>query len=672
MPGDPSPTRAEAKWLFKRPFPVLTGGAPHTNSPILARTPHRRLEELAVLSARSGSSRSTESEQEDSPGHTRVSSPSDAQRKAQLLSDLLDQCCALAEGTPGVSEADQQRLGKLCHLMGYTAVPERERTLSGSSSFDGTASVAAQVPLRELQRRMGSPIHVKKTGNPAETLVAFLSSLITRLSDPPALHAHLLAYAPRILDADDVHLLLAGPGDTFWNVATGAAQPAVGVLGYVWASGQAVNLPYGALGLGGEAAEDATPSPSAAHCVVQVPGHGLLVAVRDGQSTTAAPFHDEEFQLLRTVGKLLGASQSLGKRPPEVPTFDQVYRAATDPVRFGRFRPILGEQVRRVTDILVSPGERATLRTVDFNIHFYADLADAPDRLVRLYLAMLEDLHLLEDLKVDRTVMVRFALRAQSLYHKVKYHNFIHAVDVAHMLFVFMHTLEPELCLSPLEKFVLLVTALVHDVGHEGLNNPFMRRTNDPLALLAAAVGTGSVMEAHHCQLAVEILRDPDTNVFHSLAPADAAKAYALMLSLIMNTDMAHHGEICEQFVAGGNPSRELVLEMLMKSADLSNTAKPFPICRRWAVAVMEEFWGQGDKEKEAGLEVLPMFDREKAPDLIKHQLGFIDALAAKHFEMMAAWCPRLQFLADNVAENHRMWQRELEASHGRPAPLRC
>lgn len=37
-----------------------------------------------------------------------------------------------------MSEADQQRLGKLCHLMGYTAVPERERTLSGSSSFDGT------------------------------------------------------------------------------------------------------------------------------------------------------------------------------------------------------------------------------------------------------------------------------------------------------------------------------------------------------------------------------------------------------------------------------------------------------------------------------------------------------------------------------------------------------
>lgn len=44
----------------------------------------------------------------------------------------------------------------------------------------------------------------------------------------------------------------------------------------------------------------------------------------------------------------------------------------------------------------------------------------------------------------------------------------------------------------------------------------------------------------------------------------------------------------------GAGVLRALVLEVLMKSADLSNTAKPFPICRRWAVAVMEEFWGQG------------------------------------------------------------------------------
>eukprot|EP00668_Euglena_longa_P006049 GGOE01007168.1.p1 GENE.GGOE01007168.1~~GGOE01007168.1.p1 ORF type:complete len:675 (-),score=197.85 GGOE01007168.1:847-2871(-) len=671
MPGElTTDVGPKQRRLLQRPLPVLTGV--HLGSPLPTRTPHRRMEEFALLSARSCSSRGTESDQEDSPGHNHLPSPSDTQCKAQLFSDLLDQCCALAEDVDVLSEADRQRLVKLCGLLGHTAVPgwDRKRTPSLPLERTGSAaSVAAQVPLRELQRRMGSPIHVKRAGNPSETLVAFLSSLITRLSDPPALHAHLLAYAPRILDADDVHLLLAGQGDTFWNVATGTIHPAVGILGYVWTSGQAVNLHCGALNLGGEVPDEATGT--SAHCVVQVPGHGLLVAVRDGRNSPTTPFHEEEFQLLRMVGKLLGAHHTQQGRPPDTPTFEQVFRSAMDPVRLCHFRPILREQIRRVNDIHVTPEERAALRTMDFNVHFYGDMADAPHRLIRMCVVMLEDLNLFEDLQLERTVMVRFILRVQNLYNKVKYHNFSHAVDVAHMLFVLARQLEEELRLSPLEKLVLLVSALLHDVGHEGLNNAFLRRTGDPLALLATSMGSASVMEVHHCQLAVEILRDPETNAFHSLSAESTVEAHRLMLSLIMHTDMERHREVCEQFRACRKPSRELVLGMLMKSADLSNVAKPFSICRRWAVVVMEEFWAQGDREKEVGLEVLPMFDRAKAGDLVKHQLGFIDRVALNHFEMMADWCPDLQFLADNVRENRQRWQREWEAPPGpNPSPL--
>ncbi len=43
---------------------------------------------------------------------------------------------------------------------------------------------------------------------------------------------------------------------------------------------------------------------------------------------------------------------------------------------------------------------------------------------------------------------------------------------------------------------------------------------------------------------------------------------------------------------------------LLLHSADVSNPFKPWPICRAWAGLVLEEFFLQGDKEKEMGLTV--------------------------------------------------------------------
>lgn len=44
--------------------------------------------------------------------------------------------------------------------------------------------------------------------------------------------------------------------------------------------------------------------------------------------------------------------------------------------------------------------------------------------------------------------------------------------------------------------------------------------------------------------------------------------------------------------------------------ADLSNPTKPIELYRNWNERILEEYWRQGDKEKEQGLEVSPMCDR--------------------------------------------------------------
>ncbi|VDM85293.1 unnamed protein product [Strongylus vulgaris] len=44
--------------------------------------------------------------------------------------------------------------------------------------------------------------------------------------------------------------------------------------------------------------------------------------------------------------------------------------------------------------------------------------------------------------------------------------------------------------------------------------------------------------------------------------------------------------------------------------ADLSNPTKPIELYRQWNSRILEEYWRQGDREKELGIEVSPMCDR--------------------------------------------------------------
>ena len=102
-------------------------------------------------------------------------------------------------------------------------------------------------------------------------------------------------------------------------------------------------------------------------------------------------------------------------------------------------------------------------------------------------------------------------------------------------------------------------------------------------------------------------------------------------------------------------------MQMCLKAADISNVTKPFDISRLWAIAVTEEFYQQGDKEKERGVEVLPMFDRTKNSELANGQIGFINFVALKFFRITTALFTGMQWATDNVESNLATWKSILE-----------
>jgi cAMP-specific phosphodiesterase 4 len=74
--------------------------------------------------------------------------------------------------------------------------------------------------------------------------------------------------------------------------------------------------------------------------------------------------------------------------------------------------------------------------------------------------------------------------------------------------------------------------------------------------------------------------------------------------------------------------NRLFLLEIVLHCADISNPVKSFKICERWARMVLEEFFQQGEREMDEGLEVSPMMDREKV-NLNTMQINFIDFVVA-------------------------------------------
>lgn len=63
------------------------------------------------------------------------------------------------------------------------------------------------------------------------------------------------------------------------------------------------------------------------------------------------------------------------------------------------------------------------------------------------------------------------------------------------------------------------------------------------------------------------------------------------------------------------------VLQNMVHCADLSNPTKPLELYRQWTDRIMVEFFTQGDREREKGMEISPMCDKHNA-SVEKNQVG--------------------------------------------------
>jgi cGMP-dependent 3',5'-cyclic phosphodiesterase len=218
-----------------------------------------------------------------------------------------------------------------------------------------------------------------------------------------------------------------------------------------------------------------------------------------------------------------------------------------------------------------------------------------------------------ERLAVDDMTVMCFILTVQASYRQVPYHNWIHAVTVAHFCHVarVRYGLAQRLCGSSsgreLERTVhmeldaLFLCCLCHDMDHRGLTNKFQESLGTPLASLYSS--EGSVMERHHLAMMMTVVSLDGCRVFQNLPVAEYQRVVRFLEHMILETDLAVHfkywGETqrrmrSAEWSVGDETDRWAVLGALMTACDLSGSAEVWDMQLAAAESVYSEFFSQG------------------------------------------------------------------------------
>ena len=97
-------------------------------------------------------------------------------------------------------------------------------------------------------------------------------------------------------------------------------------------------------------------------------------------------------------------------------------------------------------------------------------------------------------------------------------------------------------------------------------------------------------------------------------------------------------------------------LSFIIHAADISNPTKPLEIYKEWGKRCVDEFFKQGDLEREKGLPISFNCDRYTV-SLSQSQIGFIDVIVLPFFTVLNEYFPQLSFTLVNLKNNYNYYK---------------
>ncbi|XP_022382717.1 cAMP-specific 3',5'-cyclic phosphodiesterase 4A isoform X4 [Enhydra lutris kenyoni] len=287
---------------------------------------------------------------------------------------------------------------------------------------------------------------------------------------------------------------------------------------------------------------------------------------------------------------------------------------------------------------------------------------------------------LLKKFRIPVDTMVTYMLTLEDHYHPdVAYHNSLHAADVLQSTHVLLATPALDAVFTDLEILAALFAAAIHDVDHPGVSNQFLINTNSELALM---YNDESVLENHHLAVGFKLLQEDNCDIFQNLSKRQRQSLRKMVIDMVLATDMSKHMTLLADLktmvetkkvtssgvlLLDNYSDRIQVLRNMVHCADLSNPTKPLELYRQWTDRIMAEFFQQGDRERERGMEISPMCDKHTA-SVEKSQVGFIDYIVHPLWETWADLVhPDAQEILDTLEDNRDWYYSAIRQSPSPP-----
>ncbi|BHF83659.1 Calcium/calmodulin-dependent 3',5'-cyclic nucleotide phosphodiesterase 1C [Sparganum proliferum] len=250
---------------------------------------------------------------------------------------------------------------------------------------------------------------------------------------------------------------------------------------------------------------------------------------------------------------------------------------------------------------------------------------------------LLHKYNLISKFQLDTSRLENLLLRLEIGYSKYKnpYHNLVHAADVAQTCHVVMTMSRLRDYLTDLDVFAVVYAALIHDFEHTGTTNNFHVQTQTELALL---YNDRNVLESYHVSAVFRITKEAEFNIFEKMPKEQYQEFRASVIEMVLNTDMSLHFsqvKTMKNLIAIPEIIDKLkALSLLVHCADIAHPCKDWKLHKHWSEILSEEFFRQGDREKELGMTISPLCDRTTVV-LPQSQIGFIDFIVEPIFVVL-------------------------------------
>ncbi|XP_067417064.1 3',5'-cyclic-AMP phosphodiesterase 4C isoform X2 [Emydura macquarii macquarii] len=295
--------------------------------------------------------------------------------------------------------------------------------------------------------------------------------------------------------------------------------------------------------------------------------------------------------------------------------------------------------------------------------------------------SIFQERDLLKTFRIPADTFITYMMTLEDHYRAdVAYHNNIHAADVVQSTHVLLSTAALEAVFTDLEVMAAIFASAIHDVDHPGVSNQFLINTNSELALM---YNDASVLENHHLAVGFKLLQEENCDIFQHLSKKQRQSLRKMAIDMVLATDMSKHMNLLADLktmvetkkvtslgvlLLDNYSDRIQVLQNMVHCADLSNPTKPLELYRQWIDRIMVEFFHQGDREREKGMEISPMCDKLSA-SVEKSQVGFIDYIAHPLWETWADLVhPDAQEMLDTLEDNREWYQSMIPHSPPLPA----